>query len=266
MEVPRRQRPVQGHRRPGARGDAGSRTSATSRSASSVRSPSTCPSSSRPGGIADIEVTDIVEATNREANELKAEGADIVVLLVHEGAATTALASATDPASDFGKIVNGVNANVDAIISGHTHLAYNHRIPVPAWQASGSHGDPSPGGLVGSVRLQPQPAATSGSTPTAGELKGISQSIVPLQSGDATWTAELPGRPRGHRRSSTAANDEGRGARCRTAGQDQRALQPGSHQHQRREPRRRVDAGQPGGRGPALGDRRPPWAARRSPS
>ena len=24
-------------------------------------------------------------------------------------------------------------ANIDAIISGHTHLAYNHAIPVPAW-------------------------------------------------------------------------------------------------------------------------------------
>ena len=62
-----------------------------------------------PDGIADIEVTDIVEAANREADELKADGADIVILLVHEGAATTALSSATDPASDFGKIVNGVN-------------------------------------------------------------------------------------------------------------------------------------------------------------
>ena len=30
-----------------------------------------------------------------------------------------------------------MNANVDAIISGHTHLAYNHRIPVPAWQGQG---------------------------------------------------------------------------------------------------------------------------------
>ena len=62
-----------------------------------------------PAGIADIKVTDIVAATNREAAELKDAGADIVILLVHEGAATTALSSSTDPASDFGKIVNGVN-------------------------------------------------------------------------------------------------------------------------------------------------------------
>ena len=42
-----------------------------------------------PGGIADIEVTDIVDAANAEADELKADGADIVVLLVHEGAGGT---------------------------------------------------------------------------------------------------------------------------------------------------------------------------------
>ena len=31
----------------------------------------------------------------------------------------------------FGKIVNGADSDIDAIISGHTHLAYNHAIPVP---------------------------------------------------------------------------------------------------------------------------------------
>ena len=35
-----------------------------------------------------------------------------------------------DPNSDFGSIVNGVNDNIDAIVSGHTHLAYNCSFPV----------------------------------------------------------------------------------------------------------------------------------------
>jgi 5'-nucleotidase len=86
-------------------------------------------------GIADIEVTDIVDATNEAATELKAEGADVVVLLVHEGAGGTSYASATTPGTVFGDIVNGVSADVDAIVSGHTHLAYNHSVPVPAWVA-----------------------------------------------------------------------------------------------------------------------------------
>lgn len=88
-------------------------------------------------GIADITVTNIVDATNAEAADLRSAGADVVVLLVHEGAATPQLASTTNPSSVFGKIVNGVSADVDAIISGHTHQAYNHSIPVPAWVAEG---------------------------------------------------------------------------------------------------------------------------------
>jgi 5'-nucleotidase len=144
-----------------------------------------------PEGIADIEVTDIVEATNREADELKDAGADIVILLVHEGAATTALSSATDPASDFGKIVNGVNANVDAIISGHTHLAYNHRISVPAWKAQDRTVTRRPVVSSGQYGYNLNRLNFRFNTDT-GELVGISQSIVPLQNGDATWTANFP--------------------------------------------------------------------------
>ena len=89
------------------------------------------PSLVSPDGIADITVGDPTEAANRVADQLS-DGdeengeADIVVLLVHEGAATTAKSSAIDANSRFGKIVLGVNGNVDAIVSGHTHLAYNH--------------------------------------------------------------------------------------------------------------------------------------------
>ena len=48
------------------------------------------------------------------------------MLLVHEGAATTDCATdGRRPDIGFGAIVNGVNDNIDAIVSGHTHLAYN---------------------------------------------------------------------------------------------------------------------------------------------
>ncbi len=90
------------------------------------------PSLVSPDGIAQLEVTDIVDSVNEEASLLEDEGADVIVLLVHEGAATTSIASATDN-SAFGQIVNGVNADVDAIVSGHTHLAYNHAVVVPEW-------------------------------------------------------------------------------------------------------------------------------------
>lgn len=95
------------------------------------------PSLVTPAGIAMLDVLDPTEEANSAAADLKAGGADVVVLLVHEGATTTAVESATDPDSVFGRIVTGVSADVDAIVSGHTHLAYNHLIEVPEWVADG---------------------------------------------------------------------------------------------------------------------------------
>ena len=94
------------------------------------------PSLVSPDGIATLEVRPIVPEVNRVAAALSdgdaANGeADVVILLVHEGAATTSLASATDPASAFGEIVQGASADVDAIVSGHTHLQYDHDVPIP---------------------------------------------------------------------------------------------------------------------------------------
>jgi 5'-nucleotidase len=104
------------------------------------------PSLVSPDGIEDIDVGAPVEAANRIANRLSDGNpdngeADIVVLLVHEGAADTTLASATDPNSRFGKIVLGANNNVDAIVSGHTHLAYNHVINGRPVISSGQYGE-----------------------------------------------------------------------------------------------------------------------------
>lgn len=148
-----------------------------------------------PAGIAEVSVTGIVSETNRIANQMKTDGVDVVILLVHEGAATTALASATDPSSDFGKIVNGVNPNVDAIVSGHTHLAYNHSIPVPAWQA-----DPA-------RVVKNRPVVSAGQygmnlnqlvftlDSTTGQLKGISQAILPLTGSARPYPALYPEDP-----------------------------------------------------------------------
>ncbi|HWJ82787.1 MAG TPA: ExeM/NucH family extracellular endonuclease [Nocardioides sp.] len=92
-----------------------------------------------PAGMDGVTVTDIVDATNSAAAQLKSDGADIVVLLVHEGATTTDCTSPTftDPSTVFGEIAQETSPDVDAIISGHTHLAYNCRFPVAAWQSEG---------------------------------------------------------------------------------------------------------------------------------
>lgn len=86
-----------------------------------------------PSGIADLEVRSVVETTDAEADALKAEGADVVVLLVHEGSASTECAAMPTADDAFAGIVNGVGPEVDAIVSGHTHLAYDCAFPVEEW-------------------------------------------------------------------------------------------------------------------------------------
>jgi 5'-nucleotidase len=99
--------------------------------------------------------------------------ADVVILLVHEGAATTSLASATDPASAFGSIVQGASADVDAIVSGHTHLQYDHDVPIPGTDrtrpviSSGEYGV-----AYGHTTISVDP--------DTGELLSISSEVLPL--------------------------------------------------------------------------------------
>ncbi len=202
-----------------------------------------------PDGIADIEVTDIVEASNTAADMLVADGADIVVLLVHEGApGTDCDAMDDDPTSDFGSIVTGVNDNIDGIVSGHTHLKYNCSFPVAGWADRAVTQRPvvSAGqyGMALNQLLFTVDTAT-------GEVTGLEQNVLDLKADPVD--PELPERPgrRGHRR---RRRREGGRAGRRAAGTDRRRVQPGeAGRRQDREPRRRVHPGQPRRRGPAVG-------------
>ncbi|HEX8082522.1 MAG TPA: ExeM/NucH family extracellular endonuclease [Jatrophihabitans sp.] len=132
-----------------------------------------------PDGIAGLEIESPVVAANRHANELKAAGAEIVVLLVHEGAETTALSSATNPATDFGKIVTGVNDNVDAIVSGHTHLAYNHSVTVPGWVNEGRAVTTRPVVSAGQYGYNLNQLLFTVDS-ESGDVTGLQQNILPL--------------------------------------------------------------------------------------
>lgn len=88
-----------------------------------------------PGGVQGLAMAPIVSQVNRYADELTdgdtANGeADVLVLLVHEGATTSALSDATGSGA-FGKITSGVSSKVSAIVSAHTHATYNHSIAGP---------------------------------------------------------------------------------------------------------------------------------------
>ena len=141
-------------------------------------------------GIEDIVVTDVVDAVNENADELKGQDgcgaagpADLVVELVHEGAASTSYAAVTDD-SVFGRIVAGANENVDAIVSGHTHLSYNHKVSVQAWEDEGRAVTARPVVSAGQYganlnRLEFEFA------PGGGELVNIRQTVLQLKDYDA---------------------------------------------------------------------------------
>ena len=148
-----------------------------------------------PAGISALEVEDVVTAANRTADRLKAEGADLVVLLVHEGAPGTDCATMDDdPTSDFGSIIDNVDANVDAIISGHTHLAYDCRFPVAAWAGRPVTERPVVSAGQYGYNLN---QLTFSVDPTTGRPQSLQTSLLPLttRNADGSYTPDYPADP-----------------------------------------------------------------------
>ncbi len=153
------------------------------------------PSLVSPAGMQGVTVTSIVDETNQAADDLKAAGADVVILLVHEGAPTTSFADAVDPSNPFGEIVTSVNDNVDAIVSGHTHLAYNHSVPVPGWAGRAVTSRPvvsagQYGTNLNQLKFTWDPAANAG----AGALTSMSQTVLALKNA-STQVPNYPADP-----------------------------------------------------------------------
>lgn len=135
------------------------------------------PSLVSPSGIADLTFGDIPTAVNRVADQLSdgndSNGeADVIILLVHEGAGSPALGDATGD-TPLGHIVNNVDEDVDAIVTGHTHQAYNHSIPIPGTDrerpviSQGQYGE-----KYGHLNLSVDPVT--------GELLSIDSEVLPL--------------------------------------------------------------------------------------
>jgi 5'-nucleotidase len=136
-----------------------------------------------PGGIADIAVEGIVESVNAEAADLRAQGADLVVMLVHEGAPTTNCATMNAPGTAWGDIVNNVSPDVDAIVSGHTHLAYNCSFPVSAWAGRAVTDRPVVSAGQYGTNLNQLVYTVDGSN---GTVSAKTQTILPLATGGYT--------------------------------------------------------------------------------
>ncbi len=149
------------------------------------------PSLVSPDGISQIAVTDIVAATNTAANSLEAAGADVIVLLVHEGAPTTdcAAISKLGANTDFGSIVKGVNDKVDAIVSGHTHLEYNCSFPVDGWSGRAVTERPVVSAGQYGTNLNKLVFTVD---PTSGVVTAKTQSILKLKAGTSGSAFNYP--------------------------------------------------------------------------
>ncbi|HEV2797466.1 MAG TPA: ExeM/NucH family extracellular endonuclease, partial [Nocardioides sp.] len=149
-----------------------------------------------PGNLDGLAITSIVDEVNTAAAGLKTDGCggepcDLVVELVHEGAPTPSCATIKDDAtSTFGKIVHGASADVDAIVSGHTHLKYNCKVVVPGKAFSDGKQFERPvvsAGQYGSYLNQLQ----FDFAPDTAELVGIRQHVLAMKDYDDDADTEL---------------------------------------------------------------------------
>lgn len=88
-----------------------------------------------PTGVAGLEFRDEAATVNALVPQLRAEGIEAIVVLVHEGGVQTgSLQDINECAGNLqgtpiARIVSQLDDAVDLVISGHTHAAYNCRLP-----------------------------------------------------------------------------------------------------------------------------------------
>lgn len=88
----------------------------------------TTPTIVSPDGVATLNFLDEADSINKYVPEIKAKGADAIIVLIHEGGASKdgfdkpACGNLTGPIVD---IVKRLDPAVNAVISGHTHQGYN---------------------------------------------------------------------------------------------------------------------------------------------
>lgn len=78
-------------------------------------------------GIASVNFFDEAETINALIPEIKAKGAETIVVLIHEGGAPTSLNynGCNGVSEPIASIVNNTDDEVDLFITGHTHQPYN---------------------------------------------------------------------------------------------------------------------------------------------
>jgi 5'-nucleotidase len=86
-----------------------------------------------PAGVANVEFKDEVQTANAQARVLKKQGVKSIVVLLHEGGVNAGTYQQCVGVSDpILTIAKTMTPEVDAIVTGHTHMPYVCHIPDPA--------------------------------------------------------------------------------------------------------------------------------------
>lgn len=78
-----------------------------------------------PSGVAGLRFLDEADTANKYAAELKKQGVNAIVVLIHEGGTQTAgLNDCTGISGPLLEVVNRMSNDIDVVVSGHTHNVY----------------------------------------------------------------------------------------------------------------------------------------------
>jgi len=146
-------------------------------------------------GVAGLEFKEESAVINQYAAQLKAQGVNAVVVLIHQGGQTTAttINDKTCPgfSGDITTIVDKLSADVDVIVSGHTHQEYVCNYPAKAAKknilltSTGYYG-----GAVSAIDLVLQPSKGMVSA-SANTVPVIQADAAPQKQADGTTAATL---------------------------------------------------------------------------
>jgi 5'-nucleotidase len=85
-----------------------------------------------PAGVASVDFKDEVETANAQAAALKARGVEAIVVLLHEGGYQAGTINGCNGISaPIAQIAAQMDAEIDQIITGHTHQGYICSLPDP---------------------------------------------------------------------------------------------------------------------------------------
>jgi 5'-nucleotidase len=87
-----------------------------------------------PSGVAGLNFADEAATANALVPQLKAQGADTIVVLIHQGAFTKGFwedSSCPGLSGDVLPILEKLDPSIELVISGHTHWAYRCELPLP---------------------------------------------------------------------------------------------------------------------------------------